>query len=162
MITWWEFQRAAPEMAAEGRRLLYAQGDGSALLATVAGDEPPRINPISVDIVDGHLYAFLLASRKRTDLVEDGRFALTAHQDPAAPDEFQVRGRARRVTDQALRDRVAVGWSFEPDETYWLFEFSIESALLGRRAADEWPPRYTTWKAPSSEGTGAYAKDGGP
>ena len=46
--------------------------------------------------------------------------------------------------------RSGPSWSFEPDETYDLFEFSIESALLGiRDGPDEWPPRYTSWAAAS-------------
>jgi hypothetical protein len=41
---------------------------------------------------------------------------------------------------------VAAGWAFTVDETYALFEFSIERALLGARTtADEWPPRYMSW-----------------
>jgi hypothetical protein len=139
---WDEFERAAPDMAAEGRRLL---DGGDALLATVRGDDPPTINPISVGFVDGRLYAFLLKSRKRADLLHDGRYALHAHHDPNAPDEFMIRGRTRQVTDASERAGVAAGWSFEADESYLLFEFRIESAILGRRAADEWPPRYTTW-----------------
>jgi hypothetical protein len=42
MATWADLERDAPALAAEGRRLLYARGDGEALLATVRGDEPPR------------------------------------------------------------------------------------------------------------------------
>ncbi len=148
MATWADLERDAPDLAAEGRRLLYARGDGEALLATVRGDKPPRVHPINVGIVDGHLYAFLLRSPKRADLERDGRFALHAHQDPAAPDEFLVRGRARLVRDDSQRASAAADWPFIVDGTYRLFELSIESALLARRAADEWPPRYTSWTAP--------------
>ena len=41
---------------------------------------------------------------------------------------------------------VASVWSFDVDDGYALFAFDIESAILGRRAADEWPPRYESWK----------------
>ena len=145
MVTWSELAAAAPDIAAEGRRLLYARGDGEALLATVRGDEPPRIHPINVGVVDGRLYAFLLRSAKRVDLEQDGRYALHAHQDPAAPDEFSVRGRAHLIDDADVRAVVGGSWFFEIDETYHLFEFSIDSAVLGLRRADEWPPRYTRW-----------------
>ena len=91
------------------------------------------------------LFVFLLDSAKRRDFVKDGRFALHAHQDQARPDEFSIRGRARLVPAGELRDTVASGWFFEVDETYWLFELGIQSAILGERAADEWPPRYTRW-----------------
>ena len=147
MATWSEFAAAAPEMAADGRRLLYARGDGEGLLATVRGEAPPRIHPINVGIVDGQLYAFLLRSAKRADLEQDGRYALHAHQDPAHPDEFSVRGRARIIEDAAVRSAVGGSWFFAVDESYYLFEFLIESAVLGLRGADEWPPRYSRWPA---------------
>ena len=150
MVTWAEFQAAAPDLAAEGRRLIYRGAGGEALLATVRDGDPPRIHPISVGIVDDRLYAFINPSPKRQDLATDGRYALHTHQDPAAPREFSVRGRAVLVDAAEVRSAVAAEWSFEPDETYDLFEFSIESALLGvRDGPDEWPPRYTSWTAPA-------------
>jgi dipeptidyl aminopeptidase/acylaminoacyl peptidase len=150
LTTWAEFSAAAPEMAAEGRRQLYRRGDGEALLATVREGDPPRIHPINVGIVGERLYAFLLRSAKRHDLERDGRFALHSHQDPAEPSEFLVRGRARRVLDREVLRSVAAGWYFTVDEAYHLFELSIDSALVGLRAADEWPPRYTSWTAPTA------------
>jgi pyridoxamine 5'-phosphate oxidase-like protein len=146
MTTWAEFAAAAPELSAEGRRLLYRGESGEALLATVRDDEPPRIHPISVAIIDDRLYAFINRSPKRRDLATDGRYALHAHQDPAVPREFTIRGRATLVEADDVRSAVASRWTFEPDETYSLFEFSIDSALLGvRDTPDEWPPRYTSW-----------------
>lgn len=151
MVTWAEFSAAAPELAEAGRRLVYRGTVGEVLLATVRGDTPPRIHPIWVAIVGPSLYGFILPSAKCTDLESDGRYALHTHQDPAAPSEFSVRGRARPVTDAGVRAEVAARWYFEADETYRLFEFSIESAVLGvRETADEWPPRYTSWSAPAS------------
>ena len=148
MLSWADFSTAAPELAAEGERLFSRDGIGQALLATVRGDEPPRIHPIYLTIVGEGLYAFILRSPKRRDLERDGRFALHTHQDPAAPSEFSLRGRARLVADEAVRSAVAADWSFEVDETYELVEFKLESALLGRRdSADEWPPRYSSWTA---------------
>ena len=145
--SWGDFAAAAPELAAAGARHL-DRGEGAALLATVRGsDAAPRIHPVTVGIVDGGLYVFLLDSAKRKDLAEDGRFALHAPQDQTAPDEFSIRGRARRVPAGELRDRVAAGWFFGVDDTYWLFELQLQSAILGRRGPDEWPPRYTRWSA---------------
>jgi dipeptidyl aminopeptidase/acylaminoacyl peptidase len=149
LATWAEFSAAAPDLAAEGRRQLYRRGDGEAMLATVRDGEPPRLHPINVGIVGDRLYAFLLRSAKRLDLERDGRFALHSHQDPSEPNEFLVRGRAQRVLDRAVRSDVAAGWYFTVDETYHLFEMSIQTALIGLRAPDEWPPRYTSWTAPT-------------
>ena len=147
MATWTDFETAAPEMAADGRRLLYARGEGEAFLATVREHMAPRIHPINVGIAEGGLYAFVLKSPKRIDLERDGRYAIHTHQDPADPAEFSVRGRARLITDESIRVAVGGSWFFTVDETFHLFEFSIESVVLGLRGPDEWPPRYTRWKA---------------
>jgi hypothetical protein len=146
LASWADFATAAPDLAAKGAAHL-DRAEGAALLATVRADAPPRIHPVTVGIVDDHLYVFLLESAKQRDLAEDGRFALHAHQDMAAPDEFSVRGRARIVPQGELRARVASGWYFGVDDTNVLFELLIQTAILGERAADEWPPRYTRWSA---------------
>jgi hypothetical protein len=151
-VAWAAFEAAAPHLAAEGRNLLRQGGGDSGLLATVRGDATPRIHPVSVGIVDGCLYVFVLPSPKLTDLETDGRFALHAHQDPAAPGEFSIRGRAVRVDDIARRAAAIGAWPFEADETYILFELRLEAAVVGRRAADEWPPRYEAWSAAAPAG----------
>src|SRR6188508_3657684 len=152
MATWSEFADAAPEIASAGRRLIEATDDAKVLLATVRGDDLPRLHPITVAIVDERLYAFIIArSPKKLDLALDGRYALHTHLDPAAPTEVALRGRARLVDAPVERDRVAVGWAFEVDDYYTLFEFSIEHALLGTRpTADDWPPVYSTCRATAS------------
>jgi hypothetical protein len=145
MASWSDFDAGAPELARDGRALLERDGHGSGLLATVRGELAPRIHPVSVGIVDGHLYTFVLQSAKLRDLQQDGRYALHAHVDLAAPDEFMVRGRAVE-TGEPARSRAASGWWFVVDKTYILFELMVDSAVLGRRpTADDWPPRYTTW-----------------
>ncbi len=147
LAPWADFAADEPELAAAGARHL-DRSEGAALLATVRGaGAPPRIHPVTVGIKGGGLYVFLLDSAKRTDLTEDGRFALHAPQQQAAPDEFSVRGRARPVPAGEERDRVAAGWYFTVDDTYWLFELRLHSAILGERGPDEWPPRYTRWSA---------------
>ena len=150
-LPWAAFAAAAPDLAADGRILLRRGGGDEGLLATVRGDAPPRIHPVSVGIVDGRLYVFVLPSAKLTDLEEDGRFALHAHQDPAAPSEFSIRGRAVAIRDDAVRAAAADGWPFEVDETYRLFELQLEHAVIGRRpTADDWPPVYSIWAAPAA------------
>ena len=147
---WSDLVAAAPSIASAGQRVLYRTGEGAGLLATVRAEAPPRIHPVNVGVVDDGLYVFLLDSAKRRDLAEDGRYALHGHQDPADPTEFSVRGRARKVEAGPVRDRVASGWFFDVDDSYWLFELRIESVILGERAADEWPPRYARWSTSTS------------
>src|SRR5512143_488979 len=125
LASWADLEAGAPAIADAGRQVLYASGEGAGLLATVRGDAPPRIHPVNVAVVDGGLYTFLLDSAKRRDLVEDGRYALHGHQDPAAPTEFSVRGGARLVPAGALRDRVASVWVFTVRDSFWLFELRI-------------------------------------
>jgi hypothetical protein len=148
MPSWAEFEASTPTIASAGLRLLYRTETGEALLATVRGEAPPRIHPIWVKVVDGGLYAFVLKSAKRVDLERDGRYALHTHIDPASPSEFSVRGRATLIETAATIESVGRRWYFEVDDGYELFEFSIESAILGvRNDADEWPPRYSSWSA---------------
>ncbi len=145
--SWSSLESAAPELAASGRSLIYRGDAGEVLLVTVRDDQPPRIHPINAGIVGGALVAFLLPGAKTRDLELDGRYAMHTHQDPAAPSEFSVRGRARSVADPSVRAAAAAVWPFDVDDTYTLFEFDIETALLGSRpTADDWPPIYTSWK----------------
>lgn len=123
MVNWAELVDAKPDLANEGRRLLYRDGEGTALLSTVRASSPPRIHPINVGIVGDGLYAFILDSAKRQDLEQDGRFALHAHQDPAAPSEFMLRGRAGVVESPSVWESVAAEWYFTVDDTHRLFEF---------------------------------------
>ena len=148
MPTWAEFAAAAPTMAADGRAVLERSGIGEGMLATVRGDAPPRIHPVHVRIVDGRLMTFVIAgSAKAGDLAADPRYALHAHQDPAVPHEFLVRGRAAEVADSQARAVAAAEWSFDVDDGYTLYELAIDHAVFGNRpTADDWPPIYTAWR----------------
>jgi hypothetical protein len=148
LATWSDLARADPELARKGYELLYRTGSGEAMIATVRGEEPPRLHPIAVGIVDGGLFAFILPSPKLTDLQQDGRYALHAYPDAAVPHEFVVRGRVRRV-DGDQRAALAADWSWEVGAAA-AFEFLIDDAVLGERASrDAWPPRYRAWRAAS-------------
>lgn len=139
-------------MAEQGRALLHRRGDGEGFLATVAANGTPRIHPLNVGVRDGRLLVFVQAhSAKARDLAANPHYALHAHQDPAAPHEFMVRGEARLVTDSATRQSAAAGWFYTVSDEYPLYELLIEHALLGERAsADDWPPRYRSWRSPRS------------
>ena len=148
MATWQALASGAPDLAARGRALLERSGIGEGLLATVRGDAPPRIHPVHVRIVDGRLLTFVIVgSAKAGDLAADGRYALHAHQDPAVPHEFLVRGTAERIPDPDRRAAAAAAWSVEVDDGYQLYELAIDHAVFGERAsADDWPPVYQSWR----------------
>ena len=150
MVSWVEFAEVEPSLASDVRSLMCQYGAGLGYLATVRPDGGPRVHPVAPVITDEGLFCFIVPSPKRHDLDRDGRYALHTHMDQAAPNEFALRGRARLVDDPEERGRVATGWAFEVDDSYTLFEFSIENAVLGARAtADDWPPIYTSWRASS-------------
>jgi len=147
--TWATFAEAEPKMGDLGLQLLYRRGDGEGFLVTVAGERLPRLHPLNVGVVGGHLYVFVQdRSAKARDLEADGRYALHAHQDPAEPHEFMVRGRARLIDDPSLRAEIARDWFFKVRDAYPLYELLIEHALLGERpTADDWPPQYRSWRS---------------
>jgi hypothetical protein len=148
MESWNDFAAVEPEMADLGRALLYQRGDGEGFLATVAANGTPRIHPLNVGVVDGRLLVFVQdRSAKARDLAANPHYALHAHQDPDRPHEFLVRGEAHLVTDADVRATAAGGWFFTVSDAYPLYELLIEHALLGERgSADEWPPRYRSWR----------------
>ena len=148
-VRWSEFAAAEPEIAAQGRELIYRRGDGEGLLVTVAGDALPRVHPINVGVVDGRLAAFIQdKSAKAKDLAADGRYALHAVYDPNQPHEFLVRGRAQLVTDAATRAAMAKDWFFTVSDAYPLYELMVEHVVLGERpTAEDWPPQYRFWRA---------------
>jgi hypothetical protein len=153
MVTWAEFERAEPEMAAAGRSLIYQFGPGLGYLATVRADGAPRLHPICPAIVDGALYAFIIDSPKRRDLLRDGRYALHTFSPQDTDDVFMLSGRAEVLDDSALYERVAAvvdasGVTREHDEL--LFTFSIERAFHAKYAArgtTGGPPAKTHWAA---------------
>ena len=152
MEGWDAFALAEPEMAEKGRALLYQRGDGEGFLTTVAANGTPRIHPLNVGVKNGRLLVFIQGhSAKARDLAANPHYALHAHQDPAAPDEFMVRGEARPVTDATVRQAAAADWFFTVSDDYPLYELLIEHALLGERpSADDWPPRYRSWRSAGS------------
>jgi hypothetical protein len=147
MSTWAELERQAPELADSGRAALYRSGAGEGMLTTVRGEELPRTHPVNVGIVNGRLLVFVQQrSAKTRDLIDDGRYALHAMQDPAEPHEFLVRGRARLVNDPALRSDALAVWPFSPGDGYPLFELDVAHVLYRARAnPHDWSSRYDSW-----------------
>jgi hypothetical protein len=151
MASWAEFDQESPEIAAIGRASLFRGGASEVFLTTVPGAGLPRMHVVNVGIVAGRLLVFVQGqSAKARDLTTDGRYALHAFQDPAEPHEFLLRGHAVLVAEDELRAQAVAGWPFRPADDYPLFELDIEHAILGARpSADDWPPKYTSWRAPA-------------
>jgi hypothetical protein len=151
MASWAEFETQAPEIAAAGRAALFRGGASEVFLTTVPGAGLPRMHVVNVGIVSGRVLVFVQGkSAKAKDLTTDGRYALHAFQDPAVPDEFLLRGHALLIADAALRAQAVADWPFKPADDYPLFELDIEHAILGARpSADDWPPKYASWRAPA-------------
>ena len=160
VTTWTEFARDEPALAEAGRRQLYQWDIGLAFLATVRPDGGPRVHPVCPVINDDGLHILVVSGPKQRDLLRDGRYSL--HSETCPPprhdDGFYLTGRAREVTDDAVRGRfgeqlraertVEVPWpTFDEDV---LFELSIERCLLVLTEPDEhFPAGPTVWRAPA-------------
>ena len=70
MATWTEFRRAAPDIEAAGRALLYQHGVGLGYLATVGLRGSPRVHPVCplLDARKGEVYCAVY--RWREDRME--------------------------------------------------------------------------------------------
>lgn len=158
MVTWAAFEAAAPELAAHGRRLLYQFDVGLGFLATVRRDGGPRLHPMCPILCDGALYAFIVTmSYKRGDLLRDGRYAM--HTFPSPPpeppsttgdEEFYIDGRASRVDDRALRQRVveSTGGRLGTHHFEELWTFDVDRVLhtvWHNWATPQTYPVYTKW-----------------
>jgi len=157
MITWTEFERQQPALAAAGRGQFYQHGIGLGFLATVRRDGGPRVHPVCPVISPAGLHILILPGPKRGDLRRDGRYAL--HSEMVAPphedDGFALFGRATELTDQVtwqtVRDQVLKDfgqlWPAFDDNT--LFGLSIERCLLTlTEPAEPHEKGPTIWRCP--------------
>ena len=155
MITWTEFERRQPALAATGRAQFYQHGMGLGFLATVRRDGGPRVHPVCPVISTAGLHVLILPGPKRGDLRRDGRYSL--HTEMFAPprqdDGFAVSGRAIEDSDPAtwnvVRDQVIADFGeLWPDyDTLTLFELSVEGCLLTLTQPDaDFPKGPTIWK----------------
>jgi hypothetical protein len=155
MLTWREFDEQQPELAAAGRGLLYQHGVGLAFLATIRGDGRPRLHPFCPLFGSDGLFAFIIPSPKRADLLRDGRYALHSCPTPDNEDAFSVTGRAEARDDAALRTACAEAWFAERKldapppgfETEQLFEFLVDGCLSTKTTGyGDYEPQHTIWR----------------
>lgn len=153
LVSWEQFSRSAPDMAAAGRRLLRGDGTAVAYLATVRKDGGPRVHPVMPVLTQHHLYLFIVnLGWKYRDLVRDGRFALHASPPPEGGEEFYVTGEATESIDPAERARARAGCDqrLGGHDFEALFRCRIERAL--HTEWQDWGgpstwPKFTKWSA---------------
>jgi hypothetical protein len=155
VATWKQLRDARPDLAEAGHALLYQFGVGLAFLATVRPDGGPRVHPMCPLLTDAELYALLVPSPKRTDLLRDPRYAM--HSFPAVDNEDAVylTGKAELVSDGATAAEVVNRFSAErpgmtlvPDQG--VFRFHIDTFMLSRTTRHGDPaPQHEIWHAPS-------------
>lgn len=147
MATWAGLERAAPELAAAGRRLLFHPGVGFGYLATVREDGSPQVHPVMPLIADGRLEVFVVPSSKLDDLRRDGRYALHSSQTVEVDDEFCVEGRAEIVDAPERRAAALAAHAASVGADHVLLELRIERALWAHYSSPPgWPPAYRRWR----------------
>jgi hypothetical protein len=156
MATWNEFKAARPDLAEQGQAMFYRFPVGEAYLATIRRDGGPRLHPMCPIINDDGLFALIVPSPKRDDLIRDGRYAMHALPDPENEDAFYITGRARLIEDPVKRAPLVAQFCAErgnldpklvDDEL--LFAFDVDACLLTRTTGHgDWNPQHTIWKAP--------------
>jgi hypothetical protein len=155
MVTWGQFDRENPELAAAGRSLLYQYGVGLAYLATIRKDGGPRIHPMCPLLTDDAIYAFIIPSFKQDDLQRNGWYSMHSFSCPDNEDAFYFSGRARVVNDTELRQSLAEQFVKErtlfeampPCDDDLLFEFDLQHALHTKTTGHGDPnPQHTVWR----------------
>ncbi|HEU0073431.1 MAG TPA: pyridoxamine 5'-phosphate oxidase [Dehalococcoidia bacterium] len=155
MVSWGEFERERPDLAAAGRALFYQWGVGLGFLATTTSQGAPRLHPICPSLTDETLYAFIIPSPKLNDLLRDARYALHSDLTAENEDAFYVTGQVRVVDDPARRATLEQAYLAErPDmdlrhlENQTAVEFLIERCLVTRTAGHgDLDPQHTVWRA---------------
>jgi hypothetical protein len=158
MITWTEFEKREPGLAAAGRELFYQHGLGLGFVATVRRDGGPRVHPVCPVISDRGLHLVVMPGPKRADLRRDGQYSLHSETlpPPREDDGFAVTGRAREVGDPAARAAIRAqveaerGQVWEGFDEHTLFELLVGRCLLMLTQPGEvFPKGPTVWKAPA-------------
>ncbi len=128
VISWGEFARAEPELAAFGAGRL---GIPPVFLATIRADGTPRVHPVTPIITAEGMFVFMEpTSPKGRDLRERARYAMHngVRDNHGTGGEFSVAGRAVPVDDAGIRATAAGSASYTPEDRYVLFELLVEEA----------------------------------
>lgn len=127
-VTWGEFAKLEPELAAFGAARLTA---APAYLATVRRSGAPWVRPVTpIFTADGLFLYIEPTSPKRKDLLEQGWFSLHngVPDNAGSGGEFCVEGRGFSVDDPDMWSQVADAASYTPLDRYILFEFGLSEA----------------------------------
>lgn len=150
-MTWQEFARQDPDLAALGEERL--DRNGLVMIATLRKNGWPRISPVEPLFFNGQLYLGMTwRSLKAVDLLRDSRCTIhnAVSDRHASEGEFKVYGRALEITDLGERMRYAeavfqkIGFRPEVPE-FHCFAIDIESAAANTLVGEEFQHR--VWKA---------------
>ena len=132
-MTWEEFERLEPDLAALGQERF--RRTGVVLLATLRKNGWPRISPVEMLFADGQLYLGMMwQSLKVLDLLRDPRCTLnnTVSNRDGSEGDFKVYGRAVEIRDLDQRRRYGdalyqqIGWKPEEPE-FHLFSIDLDA-----------------------------------
>jgi predicted pyridoxine 5'-phosphate oxidase superfamily flavin-nucleotide-binding protein len=153
VLTWEEFERAAPEIAASGRELL--EQFQFILVGTLTKDGSPRVTPVEAYVIDGHLLVNMIPrSLKALDLLRDPR--VYVHAPVTAKGgcpEFKLAGRAQVLEDEGLRRKLddlfweMIRWRPLPDSHY----FEILAGRAAYVTYGDSTQRSTRWRVGEPE-----------
>ena len=156
VLTWNEFAEVEPELASACRAMMYQFGVGLAFLATVRPDGGPRVHPMCPLIAPSGLFAFLIPSPKRDDLLRDGRYAMHSFPADENEDAFYLTGEAEPAASARQRSELQTQFlderglterprDFDQQE---LFAFHVERCLYTLTTGHGDPePRHRIWSA---------------
>lgn len=144
MVSWHDFHKQAPDMAAFGANRFRS---GVAYLGTLRPDGGPRVHPVT-PIIGDELYLFMEpTSPKGKDLQRDGRYTLhcSVEDSDGGGGEFYVRGQATLTADPLVREKAVAASPYPPRDRYVLFVLSIDFAFMNTYEDDTPHPR--RWSA---------------
>ena len=150
-MTWQEFAKQDPELAALGQERLNLHG--LVMLATLRKNGFPRISPVEPLFFSGQLYLGMMwQSQKALDLLRDPRCCIHSPVSDrmASEGEYKVYGRASDITNPEERqDYLKAPFQKIGDQPvgheFHCFAIDIESAAANILVGEEF--QHQVWKA---------------